>query len=152
LSTSAENRKENLRTSQCSEPEPAVLLLAQFEHHRRLAPVADFSRSTLKCDSMASACHRRQRRERRSEASSVSSVSSCATDAAVPRYVPGCAACDHPRHLRDPRALPRHGVLSYLTRSNQALEPTETSSCRGSAIKGASRVSPCLRGSVQRSA
>jgi hypothetical protein len=36
--------------------------------------------------------------------------------------------------------------------ANQALEPTETSSCRGSIIKGASRVSPCLRGSVQRSA
>jgi hypothetical protein len=34
--------------------------------------------------------------------------------------------------------------------SNQALEPTETSSCRGSITQDASRVSPCLRGSVQR--
>jgi uncharacterized protein YceK len=37
------------------------------------------------------------------------------------------------------------------TLPNQALEPTETSSCRRSIIEGASRVSPCLRGSVQRS-
>jgi hypothetical protein len=36
--------------------------------------------------------------------------------------------------------------------SNQALEPTETSSCRGSIMHGASRVAACLRGSVQRSA
>jgi hypothetical protein len=36
--------------------------------------------------------------------------------------------------------------------SNQALEPTETSSCRRSIIKGAPRVTSCLRGSVQRSA
>jgi hypothetical protein len=35
----------NRIASQCSEPEPAVSLLAQLEHHRRLAPVADFSRS-----------------------------------------------------------------------------------------------------------
>jgi hypothetical protein len=35
--------------------------------------------------------------------------------------------------------------------SNQPLEPTETSSCRGSIFKGASRVSSCLRGSAQRS-
>jgi hypothetical protein len=37
------------------------------------------------------------------------------------------------------------------TSPNQALEPTETSSCRGSILKGASRVASCLRGSVQRS-
>jgi hypothetical protein len=36
--------------------------------------------------------------------------------------------------------------------SNQPLEPTETSSCRGSIFTGAFRVSPCLRGSVHRSA
>jgi hypothetical protein len=36
--------------------------------------------------------------------------------------------------------------------SNQPLEPTETSSCHGSIITGAFRVSPCLRGSAQRSA
>jgi hypothetical protein len=36
------------------------------------------------------------------------------------------------------------------TSPNQALEPTETSSSRGSIKQGVSRVSPCLRGSVQR--
>jgi hypothetical protein len=36
--------------------------------------------------------------------------------------------------------------------SNQPLEPTETSSCRGSISKGAFRVASCLRGSVRRSA
>jgi ABC-type multidrug transport system fused ATPase/permease subunit len=38
------------------------------------------------------------------------------------------------------------------TSPNQALEPTETSSFRGSIFKGAFRVASCLRGSVQRSA
>jgi hypothetical protein len=36
--------------------------------------------------------------------------------------------------------------------ANQPLEPTETSSCRGSILKGASRIPSCLRGSVDRSA
>jgi ABC-type multidrug transport system fused ATPase/permease subunit len=36
------------------------------------------------------------------------------------------------------------------TSPNQALEPTETGSCRGSITQGASRVASCLRGSVQR--
>jgi hypothetical protein len=36
--------------------------------------------------------------------------------------------------------------------ANQALEPTETSSCRRRIIKGASRVVSCLRGSAHRSA
>jgi hypothetical protein len=50
----------------------------------------------------------------------------------------------------------RHTVEAWRPQSmrqpNQTLEPTETSSCRSSIFKCASRVSPCLRGSVQRSA
>jgi hypothetical protein len=84
---------------------------------------ASLWRSTLKRDGMSSACHRRQQRKRSPELSSVSSVTSCATDGAVPHHVPGGAASDHPCHPRDPRSRSRCGVIPFLTKSNQALEP-----------------------------
>jgi hypothetical protein len=90
------------------------------------------------------------RRQQSPEAFSASSATSCATDAAVPHHVPGGAASDHPRHPRDPRSLPRHGFIPFLTKSNQALEPTET---QVSPLDVAALICPVvsgLRGSVQR--
>ena len=104
--------------------------------------LAAFHRSTLKRDGMSPACHRRQQRQRSPEAFSVS-VTSCATDATVSHHVPGGAASDHPRHPRDPRSLSGHRVISFLTKSNQALEPTET---RVAVLGVAAPTSPVVSG------
>jgi hypothetical protein len=65
---------------------------------------------------------------------------------------PGAAA--GPIAEASPRAGPSRMIrrTDMKTLPNQALEPTETSSCRGSISKGASRVPSCLRGSAHRSA
>jgi hypothetical protein len=65
-----------------------------------------------------------------------------------PGAAAGCVAVARPR--AGPSRMIRRTDMK--TSPNQALEPTETSSCRGSIMQGASRVSSCLRGSVQRSA
>jgi hypothetical protein len=58
----------------------------------------------------------------------------------------------HPCDPCDPWSTSLHGTPQNMRSSNQPHEPTETSSCRGSIIKGASRVPSCLRGSAHRSA
>jgi hypothetical protein len=50
------------------------------------------------------------------------------------------------------RIFPRRLRIMSDRLPNHPHEPTETSSYRGSIVKGASRVSPCLRGSAHRSA
>jgi hypothetical protein len=65
-----------------------------------------------------------------------------------PGAATGCVAVPRPR--AGPSRMTRCADMKTLP--NQALEPTETTSCRGSIKQGASRVAPCLRGSVQRSA
>jgi hypothetical protein len=56
----------------------------------------------------------------------------------------------HPCNPCDPWSSSLHGAPQIMRSSNQPHEPTETSSCRSSIFKGASRVSPCLRGSAHR--
>jgi hypothetical protein len=60
----------------------------------------------------------------------------------------GCVAFARPRP--GPSRMIR--LTDMKTSPNQPLEPTETSTCRGSNMKGAPRVVSCLRGSAHRSA
>ena len=120
--------------NQSCQPRPGGCLV---EGRAPSARPACTHRSAMKRDDRSPACHRRQQRQQSPEASSVSSVTSCATDAAVPHHVPGGAASDHPCPLRDPWSSPRHGVIPFLTKSNQplaALISPVVSGHRGSAL------------------
>jgi hypothetical protein len=95
-----------------------ALVVGSHGRYHGGAAVAQFCRSTLKRDRMSSACYRRQQRQQRPEAPSVSSVTSC-DDATVSHPIPVGAASDHPRPPREPRSLPRHGGVHFLTKSRQ---------------------------------
>jgi hypothetical protein len=56
----------------------------------------------------------------------------------------------HPCDPCDPWSTSLRGTPQNMRSSNQPHEPTETSSCRGSIRKCASRVTSCLRGSAHR--
>jgi hypothetical protein len=98
----------------------------------------------------AELAHRAHRLDRRSDR--LAFVIAAAPDWPMCGVDPGAAACGPA--VTGSRAGPSRMIsrIDMKTLPNQALEPTETSSCRRSIMQGASRVASCLRGSVQRSA
>jgi hypothetical protein len=111
------------RALKSTHQKPARLIVGEGLNHDLSFPASGenppLNSSTLKRDRMSWAFYRRQQRQQSPEAFSASSATSCATDAAVPHHVPGGAASDYPRHPRDPRSLPRHGVIPLQTKSTR---------------------------------
>jgi hypothetical protein len=94
--------------------------------------------------------HRAHRLDRRSDR--LAFVIAAAADRRMCGVDPGAGAgcVDVARPRAGPSRMMR--LTDMKTSPNQPHEPTETSSCRGSIRKGASRVASCLRGSAHRSA
>jgi hypothetical protein len=114
-----------------------------FGGRQARAPVAHFSRSTMKHDVDMSASHHGGLRPKGSFDHGFHGWHGWDRTG-------GLTLC-HPCDPCDPWSSSLRGIPQNMRSSNQPPEPTEPSSCRGSIIKGASRVASCLRGSAHRS-